>query len=54
MIKKAVVETGKTPSILSGKPSNIIENEEAISSEEILKDTALVKKAMEKLVKEDI
>lgn len=34
MIKKAVVEEGITPSVVSGKPSTMIKNGEAITKDE--------------------
>lgn len=52
MIKKAVVEIGKTPSILSGKKSTKVDKDNPLTDNEELKDETLVKKSMEALVKE--
>lgn len=51
MIKRAVVEIGKTPSIISGKVSETIKSEEAICKDESLKSNKIAKFAMEKIIK---
>lgn len=50
MIKKAVVEIGKTPSVLTGKKSTRIVNNEALDKKSKLKKDTNVKLAMEKLI----
>ena len=52
MIKKAVVEIGKTPSVLSGKPCTMQDSSgEAIANNEVLKKYGNAKVAMKKIVK---
>lgn len=47
MIKNAKVEIGKTPSVVSGKPSEAIVNGEAVRKDEI----KIIKKANKQLRK---
>lgn len=52
MIKKAVVEIGKTPSVLSGKVSDKIDTKEkeALTKNETLKSDKMAKVAMAKII----
>lgn len=55
MIKKAVVEIGKTPSAISGKPSDKIDikEKEVFCNGEHIVSTKIAKVAMEKLLKKE-
>lgn len=52
MIKKAVVEIGKTPSVLSGKASDKLDKKEkeALTKDETLKSDNMAKIAMTKII----
>lgn len=50
MIKKAVVEIGKTPSVVNGEKSTKIVNNEALDPNSKLKKDTNVKIAMQKLI----